>query len=116
MLELFGITITYELLTALLILFVDVVIFFITLFRKNKKILDVYGLIDNCLPFYIHRAEEQYPVGFGEIKKELVIKAVYGTLLDNFKNIKVERYKDYIEKSLERILSTPQKKGDSIGG
>lgn len=112
MVNIFGIEISYELVTALSILLVDLVIFFITLFRKNKKILDVYGLIDNSLPYFISRAEEQYPIGFGDIKKDLVVKAVYGTLLDNFKNVKVERYKDYIEKSIERILATPHKKGE----
>ena len=69
MVNIYGIEVSYELLAALLILLVDIVVFFITLFRKNKKILDVYGLIDNCLPFFIGKAEEQYPIGFGDIKR-----------------------------------------------
>lgn len=110
MIEFAGIKISYELLIALSILLIDVVIFFITLFRKNKRVLDVYALIDNCLPFFINKAEEMYPTGFGDIKKDLVLKAVFGTLEKNFSNIKLDKYTDYIEKSLERILSTPQRK------
>ena len=103
---------SYELFIALLILLLDVVIFIITLLKKRKNLSSVYEVIDSSIPFFIKKAEEQYPIGFGDIKKELVEKAVYGLLLDKFNITTYSKYKDYIDKSIELILSTPQKKGE----
>lgn len=112
MFDLFGIKIGIEAALALLILLLDLIIFIVTLVKKKKNVSSVYDLIDSCLPFFIKKAEEEFPHGFGDYKKELVEKAVFGLLKDKFNITDFGRYKDYIDKTIELILSTPQKKGE----
>ena len=113
--EIFGIYFSYELLATLLLLFIDVVVFFLNVFRKKVKVVDTLKeLILEHLPTCIILAEK---IGStGQIKKNDAIGLMNEYLLKcGIDSKTISLHQDFIGKQIESILCTPQKKGVELG-
>ena len=89
--------------------------FLIFLCKKVKvENPSIISFIDEYLPDAIIAAESCLGPSKGSLKKKTVIDTMMEELKLKFHGIKEEKYKKYIERQIELILSTPQKKGASI--
>ena len=100
------IKVNWLVLLSIALLLVD---FFVSLFRKRTKVVDTIKefILDN-LPFYISNAEKLLSGGIE--KKDYVINSVLRLLADRYPGINVLPYEAFISQSIEKILSTPEKK------
>lgn len=88
---------------------------FLHIFKKKVKVVDDIVLdIISKLPVLISKAENRYPSGNGQLKKVQVLDAalmIYknltGVALTYDSEIAIQ-----IDKAIENILNTPQKKGE----
>lgn len=91
-----------------------VVLLLIIIFKKPSKTIEILKVVINeILPEAIVLAEEKFGAGNGKEKKEFVLSMVFAALAKKYdidELIIIEKYRPYIEKQLENILSTPQKK------
>lgn len=91
-----------------------VVLLLIIIFKKPNKTIEILKVVINeILPEAIVLAEEKFGAGNGKEKKEFVLSMVFAALAKKYdidELIIIEKYRPYIEKQLENILSTPQKK------
>ena len=95
----------------ILTLFLSIVNILICSLRKRTKIVDsVKEYILKWLPTFIRLAEDIGNLS-GEEKKEVVLQFVKENVSKNFDGIDLDCYIDFINDSIESILSTPQKKG-----
>ena len=86
----------------------------IIIFKKKVKTIEILKVVINeILPEAIVLAEEKFGAGNGKEKKEFVLSLVFASLSKKYdidEMVIIEKYRPYIEKQLENILSTPQKK------
>lgn len=91
-----------------------VVLLLIIIFKKPSKTIEILKVVINeILPEAIVLAEEKFGAGNGKEKKEFVLSMVFAALAKKYdidELIIIEKYRPYIEKQLENILTTPQKK------
>lgn len=111
--EIFGYYFSWELLATLLLLLIDTIVFFISVFKKKVNICDAAKeFILEHLPTCIVLSESVNQTGEQKKKKcvfmmmDLLEKAGYPSAV---------RYQKFIESSIESILCTPQKKGVDYG-
>lgn len=98
----------------LIILFwflIEFVLMIISICKKNKKIAPVISAILSQLPKYILLAEKAFGKGHGDDKKDYVLQ-----LVGSFYKFETGQDIDssslrLIDKAIEDILFTPQKKG-----
>lgn len=81
----------------------------VVLKRKVKVFDSIKEIILSVLPAYISVAENSFDDG--QVKKSFVLSSIQEFLENKFGNIDMDLYIDFIEDSIESILSTPQKKG-----
>lgn len=107
--EIFGIYISWELIGTLLLLLIDVVLLFISIFKKKVKFADAAKeFILEHLPTCIVLSEK---IGIsGESKKENCL-FMMNDLLEKAGYPCPSRYEKFIKEQIESILCTPQKKG-----
>lgn len=80
----------------------------ITIFKKKVSVIDtIKGTILEVLPQFIAAVERD---GDGAAKKQEVLDCVKAYLIRIYPEIKVDQYVSFIKKSIEAILTTPQKK------
>lgn len=80
---------------------------------KRTKNESVKEFILEKLPSYISSAESIFKDHIGDVgkeKKDFVIASINEALTQNFKKVNSSIYRGFIVSSLEKILSTPQKK------
>lgn len=83
----------------------------VSIFRKKAKIVDsVNEFILDRLPLLIASAERLF--NGGEDKKNYVLMEL-SILLEHEKHVDIADYYDFASRSIEKILSTPQKKEEN---
>lgn len=91
-----------------------VILLLIIFLKKRYKVIEVLKVvIQEILPEAINMAEEKFGAGNGDKKKEYVLSLVFSLLAKEYdidEIVIIEKYRPYIERQLENILSTPQKK------
>lgn len=92
---------------SLVILIIEIILTF-----KKAKPSNVLSFIDKLLPDLVIMAEEEVGSGNGDQKLFLVLSHVYNALKTTFNITDYSYYTKYIKQGVERILSTPQKKGE----
>lgn len=81
----------------------------VCIFRKKVKIVDsVREFILDHLPMFISSAENLF--SRGSDKKQFVLDSINQLLMINF-NVGIDDYIDFVDLAIEKILSTPEKKG-----
>lgn len=82
--------------------------------KKVKSVYDVLSLAIEMAPKVITQAETQFGSGNGELKKQFVLECLY-SFMESRSSLSrkelVERYGSTIDKCIEDILATPEKKG-----
>lgn len=107
--EIFGFYISYELMAALLLLVIDLAVFFVSVFKKKVKFCDAAKeFILEHLPTCIVLSEK---VGLAGDEKKKQCVYMMEELLEKAGYPVPSRYEKFIEQSIESILCTPQKKG-----
>lgn len=110
--EIFGYYLSWELLGTLLLLLIDVVLLFISIFKRKVNVFDgTKEFIMEHLPTCIVLSEK---IGqTGSEKKSACVSLMYDLMrkagIDD-----VEYYEAFIKQNIESILCTPQKKGVKI--
>lgn len=81
----------------------------VSLLKNKVKVIDSAKefILDN-LPILIKTAEGLFDSG--SKKKEFVLSSMMDLLYESFPTIKATAYQAFISKSIEKILSTPEKK------
>lgn len=111
--EIFGYYFSWELLTTLLLLVIDTIVFFVSIFRKKVNICDAAKeFILEHLPTCVVLSENINKSG-PEKKKNCVFMMM--DLLEKAGYPAAVRYQKFIEEQIESILCTPQKKGVDYG-
>lgn len=103
-----------ELITMVLLLVVELVIFLFRIFRKKES--PVLNILSDMLPGWIKDAEVQFPVGNGERKRQYVLEQVekyYEKLTGSKIKLTGILYRSFVNR-IEDILGTPQKKGKNL--
>lgn len=81
----------------------------VTIFRKKVKVVDdIPSFILEHLPLFINSAEKLFSSGTD--KKTFVLESIDQLLRVHF-NVGIEDYIDFVCEAIEKILSTPEKKG-----
>lgn len=81
----------------------------VALLKNKVKVVDsVKEFILDSLPLLIASAEKLFDSGLK--KKQFVMESMLSQISDSFPNAKVLDYQAFISKSIEKILSTPEKK------
>lgn len=81
----------------------------VTLLKNKVKVVDsAKEFILDQLPLLISAAEKMFDSG--SKKKEFVSSSMMDLLYESFPNVKVASYTGFISRSIEKILSTPEKK------
>lgn len=75
--------------------------------NKKEKIVQLAKIVQK-LPDYIKQSEEMFGAGKGRVKKQYVLNEVRNECLLNEIDYKENEFSEEVEK----ILDTPQKKGD----
>lgn len=85
--------------------------------RKPVKVFDsVHQTILSVLPDLIKSAEASFASGHGSEKLEMVKQLVYQLLMSVYglSAIDTQKYDAFITAQVEKVLSTPQKKEESL--
>ena len=86
----------------------------VTLLSKKVKVIDtIKGFITQCLPTAINEAEKRFGSGQGQEKLSFVIDLLVSYISDKYdlpEATVIRLYHSFIHKSVESILTTPQKK------
>lgn len=101
----------WKLVAFALCLCVELVIFLVR--KKPVKVVD--SIKEDLIPVIIgaiNAAETSVGDGHGDVKKDLVIKAVESFVNEKYPEVDFKAYKEFVSLMLEIILSTPQKKGE----
>lgn len=81
----------------------------VCIFRKKVKVVDsIREFILDHLPMFISSAENLFSKGSD--KKHFVVDSIDRLLHVNF-GVGIEDYIDFVDLAIEKILSTPEKKG-----
>ena len=81
----------------------------VCIFRKKVKVVDsIREFILDHLPMFISSAEKLFSKGSD--KKRFVLDSINQLLKINF-SVGIEDYIDFVDLAIEKILSTPEKKG-----
>jgi len=75
--------------------------------NKKEKIVQLAKIVQK-LPEYIKQSEEMFGTGKGRVKKQYVLNEVRNECLLN----EIEYKENEFSEEVEKILDTPQKKGD----
>lgn len=96
----------------IVIIAVELVIFIVSLFKKNKVVDSIYTIILSALPTLIKEAESRYGAGNGTEKFCFVISTLTSYLKDKvgLDDATIQSYLPKIQEEIESILGTPQKK------
>ena len=106
MLEIFNfLKNNWELVAAVITLIISVIV---SVLRKRPVNDIMSNIYDYCI-YFINRFEEP---GNGVHKKEKVVRFVKESLLNVFPKLDIGKYDSLINKTIEKILTTPQKKGE----
>ena len=99
----------WQLLAMVLVLILEIVVFFLK--KKPQVNLDdhIKSLIDEFLPGFILLAEQTG--SSGPEKLAFVVSSLLGKVKRTISSKDEEFWKDYIISKVEAVLSTPQKKG-----
>lgn len=82
---------------------------FVCIFRKKVKVVDsIREFILDHLPMFISSAEKLF--SNGSDKRQFVLDSVDQLLKINF-SVGIDDYIEFVELAIEKILSTPEKKG-----
>lgn len=103
--EIFNfVKVNWQLISAICTFIVSVII---ALIRK-RPVNDIMSAIYDFAIYGINRFEAP---GNGAEKKERVVKFIKDSLKNVFPGLNVKQYEKIIDKTIETILTTPQKKG-----
>lgn len=100
------------------IIAIELVIFIVSLVKKNKTVDSIFTIIMTALPTLIKEAESKYGAGNGTQKFCFVISTLTSYLKDKvgLDDTTIQSYLPRIEKEIESILGTPEKKGCDDNG
>ena len=91
-----------------------IVVTLVTVFKKKVNVIDtIKGFIAQSLPDAINEAEKRYGSGHGQEKLSFVLDLLVSYISEKYdlpEATVIRLYHSFIHKSVESILTTPQKK------
>lgn len=92
---------------AIVILIIELILSF-----KVKPNQNILSFIDKIVPELVVETEQKYGAGHGAEKLTFCIGLVSSALVRVFNIKDISSYEGYIKAAIEKVLSTPCKKGD----